>query len=150
MAKECSTEIRTQRNSNLSSLTFLCFRCPSGGCHAFLPSSMADFVPLQRAHWLVSGTQRFDFTAYLFGKPPQKFVKSCEKQAVVFFHEMSAQNFVTDRETSSFWEWCIFSVSDTGKLKKRKSEFSQQESNTRPSDYLFGCSTTELQEARGS
>ena len=39
---------------------------------------------------------------------------------------------------------------DTGKLGKRKSEFSQQESNLRPSDYQFRRSTTELQETRGS
>ena len=44
----------------------------------------------------------------------------------------------------------IFSVSDTGILGKRNSEFSQQESNLRPSDYKFGRSTTELQETRGS
>ena len=42
------------------------------------------------------------------------------------------------------------SVSDTDKLEKRKSERSYQESNLRLSDYLFGCSTTELQETRGS
>ena len=30
---------------------------------------------------------------------------------------------------------CIFSVSDTALLSKRKSKFSQQESNLRPSDY---------------
>ena len=39
---------------------------------------------------------------------------------------------------------------DTGILGKRNSEFSQQESNLRPSDYWFGRSTTELQETRGS
>ena len=39
---------------------------------------------------------------------------------------------------------------DTGILGKRNSEFSQQESNLRPSDYQFGRSTTELQETRGS
>ena len=44
----------------------------------------------------------------------------------------------------------FFSVSDTGILGKRNSEFSQQESNLRPSDYKFGRSTTELQETRGS
>ena len=33
-----------------------------------------------------------------------------------------------------------YSVNDTGKLGKRNSEFSQQESNLRPSDYQFGCS----------
>ena len=35
-------------------LNFPFFRCPSGGCHVFLPSSMADFVPcdqlVQKAH----------------------------------------------------------------------------------------------------
>ena len=39
---------------------------------------------------------------------------------------------------------------DTGKLGKINSECSYQESNLRPSDYYFGCSTTELQETRGS
>ena len=39
---------------------------------------------------------------------------------------------------------------DTGILGKRNSEFSQQESNLRPSDYYLGRSTTELQETRGS
>ena len=39
---------------------------------------------------------------------------------------------------------------DTGILGKRNSEFSQQESNLRPSDYQFGLCTTELQETRGS
>ena len=39
---------------------------------------------------------------------------------------------------------------DTGKLGKRNSEFSQQESSQQPSDYQFGGSTTELQETRGS
>ena len=39
---------------------------------------------------------------------------------------------------------------DTGKLGKRNSEYSYQESNLRPSDYLFGSSTTELQETRGN
>ena len=43
-----------------------------------------------------------------------------------------------------------FSVSDTGILGKRKFDFSQQESNLRSSDYKFRCSTTELQETRGS
>ena len=43
----------------------------------------------------------------------------------------------------------FFSVSNTGILGKRNSEFSQQESNLRPSDYQFGRSTTELQETRG-
>ena len=38
----------------------------------------------------------------------------------------------------------------TGKRGKRKSECSYQESNLRPSDYKFGCSTTELQETCGS
>ena len=42
-----------------------------------------------------------------------------------------------------------YSVSDTGILGK-KSECSYQESNLRLSDYWFGCSTTELQETRGS
>ena len=37
-----------------------------------------------------------------------------------------------------------FSVSDTGILGKRKSEFSQLESNLRHFDYYTGCSTTEL------
>ena len=41
-----------------------------------------------------------------------------------------------------------YSVGDTGILEK-KSECSYQESNLRPSDYEFGCSTTELQETRG-
>ena len=41
-------------------------------------------------------------------------------------------------------------VNDTA-TGKRKSECSYQESNLRPSDYLFGrSSTTELQETRGS
>ena len=40
----------------------------------------------------------------------------------------------------------FFSVSDTDILGKRNWEFSQQESNLRPSHYKFGCSTTELQE----
>ena len=44
----------------------------------------------------------------------------------------------------------VLSSNDTGILGKRNSEFSQQESNLRPSDYLFGRSTTELQETRGS
>ena len=39
---------------------------------------------------------------------------------------------------------------DTGKLGKRHSECYYQESNIRPSDYLFGCSTTEPQETRES
>ena len=45
----------------------------------------------------------------------------------------------------------FFLISDTGILGKRKSEFSQQESNLRPSDHWFGRSTTELQkqETRG-
>ena len=34
-------------------------------------------------------------------------------------------------------------------IGKRKSECSYQESNLRPSDYWFECSTTELQETRG-
>ena len=38
----------------------------------------------------------------------------------------------------------------TGILGKGNSEFSQQESNLRPSNYQFGRSTTELQETRGS
>ena len=38
-----------------------------------------------------------------------------------------------------------YSVNDTGIL-----ECSYQESNLRPSDYLSRCSTTELQETRGS
>ena len=42
-----------------------------------------------------------------------------------------------------------YSVSDTGILGN-KSECSYQGSNLRPSDYLFGCSTTELQETRGN
>ena len=51
-------------------------------------------------------------------------------------------------------EWMrmmYYSVSDTGILGKRKSECSHQEAtHLRPSDYKFGCSTTELQETRGS
>ena len=43
-----------------------------------------------------------------------------------------------------------YSVNDTGILGKIKSECSYQKSNQRPSDYQFGCSTTELQETRGS
>ena len=43
----------------------------------------------------------------------------------------------------STWEWCIILESDTGILGK-KSACSYQESNLRPSDYEFGCSTTEL------
>ena len=43
----------------------------------------------------------------------------------------------------------FFSVSDTGILGKRNSEFSQQETNLRPSDNYFGRSTTALQETRG-
>ena len=38
---------------------------------------------------------------------------------------------------------------DTGKLGKINSECSYQELNLRPSDYQFGCSTTELQETSG-
>ena len=33
---------------------------------------------------------------------------------------------------------------------EKNSDCSYQESNLRPSDYWFGCSTTELQENRGS
>ena len=33
------------------------------------------------------------------------------------------------------------SISDTGILRKRKSEFCQQESNQSPLDYLFGITT---------
>ena len=44
----------------------------------------------------------------------------------------------------------IILESDAGILGKKKSECSYQESNLRPSDYWFGCSTTELQETRGS
>ena len=43
-----------------------------------------------------------------------------------------------------------YSVSNTSKLGKRKSECSYQESNLRPSDHQFECSTTELQETRGA
>ena len=37
-----------------------------------------------------------------------------------------------------------YSVNNTGILRKRKSECPYQESNLRPSNYQFGCSTTEL------
>ena len=41
-----------------------------------------------------------------------------------------------------------YSGSDTDIERKRKSEPSQLESNLHPSDYLFGCFITELQETR--
>ena len=51
----------------------------------------------------------------------QKYVRIC----MGFYHEFD--KIVNMR--------MIFSVSDTGILGKRNSEFSQQESNLRPSDY---------------
>lgn len=45
---------------------------------------------------------------------------------------------------------CTFSVSDTGILGKGKSEFSQQQSNLKPSNYKFECSSTKVQKTRGS
>ena len=56
-------------------------------------------------------------------------------------------------ETNHEMRMMYYSASgETGKLgTERKSECSYQESNLRPSDYYFGCSTTELQrETRGS
>ena len=44
----------------------------------------------------------------------------------------------------------VLFTNDTGILGKRHSEFSQQESNLRPSDYQFERSTTELQETHGN
>ena len=49
-----------------------------------------------------------------------------------------------------FVENGVLFSNDTGKLGKRNSECSHQESNLRPSDYKFGCSTTELQETCGT
>ena len=43
-----------------------------------------------------------------------------------------------------------YSISDSGILEQRKSECSYWESNRRPSNYKFGCPTTDLQETRGS
>ena len=40
-----------------------------------------------------------------------------------------------------------YSVRDTGKLGKRKSEYFYQESNLRRYDHWSGCSITELQES---
>ena len=54
------------------------------------------------------------------------------------------------RNNGCYFENDVLFGNDTGILGKRNSEFSQQESNLRPSDYLFGRSTTELQETLGA
>ena len=58
---------------------------------------------------------------------------------IVFIRELQQENNTLINETQNLKakkiENDIFSVSDTGILGKRNSEFSQQESNLRPSDY---------------
>ena len=53
--------------------------------------------------------------------------------------------FQVNDVTFSFLRMMYYSLSDTGKLGKGKSECSYQKSNLRSSDYYFGYSTTELQ-----